>query len=260
MILDRIIADRKIAVKGLKEIITIEALEKQIEESKIARYSFKEALQNTAQPIRIIAEVKKASPSKGVICKTFPYLEIAKAYEEGHAAAISVLTEPKYFKGTNEYLTKIKQKVTLPVLRKDFIIDPIQIYEARAIGADALLLIVATLSKKELHGYLKLTSELGMDALVETHNEREVEMALEAGAEIIGVNNRNLNTFEVDLEVSERLRKFVPKDKVFVAESGIEAEEDVRRLKRIGVNALLIGESIVKSKQPDRRLQQLIWA
>lgn len=260
MILDQIIEDRKIAVKKFKEIITIDALEKQIEESKMIRYSFKEALKKSDQPIHIIAEVKKASPSKGVICKTFPYLEIAKTYEQGNAAAISVLTEPKYFQGANEYLTKIKQKVTLPVLRKDFIIDPIQIYEARAIGADALLLIVATLSEKELHRYLKLTSELGMDALVETHNEREVEMALEAGAEIIGVNNRNLNTFEVDLEVSERLREFVPRDKIFIAESGIHTEEDVRRLKKIEVDALLIGESVVKSKQADRKLQQLIWA
>ena len=127
MILDQIIADRKIAVEGLKEIISIEALERQIEESKVARYSFKRALQSAAQPINIIAEVKKASPSKGLICKTFPYQEIAKAYEEGNAAAISVLTEPKYFKGANAYLTKVKQKVTLPILRKDFIIDPIQI-------------------------------------------------------------------------------------------------------------------------------------
>ena len=260
MILDQIVADRKIAVEGLKEIISIEALEKQIEASKVARYSFKRALQDKTQPINIIAEVKKASPSKGLICKTFPYLEIAKAYAKGNAAALSVLTEPKYFKGANEYLTKIKQEVTLPVLRKDFIIDPIQIYEARAIGADALLLIVAALSVKDLHHYLKLASSLGMDALVETHDEREVEIALEAGAEIIGVNNRNLQTFEVSLEISERLRELVPKDKVFVAESGIHTEEDVRRLKRIGADALLIGESVVKSEQPVQKLQQLMRA
>ena len=260
MILDQMITDRKIAVEGLKEIISIEALEKQIEASKVARYSFKRALQDKTQPINIIAEVKKASPSKGLICKTFPYLEIAKAYAKGNAAAISVLTEPKYFKGANEYLMEIKQEVTLPILRKDFIIDPIQIYEARAIDADALLLIVAALSVKDLHHYLKLASSLGMDALVETHDEREVEMALEAGAEIIGVNNRNLQTFEVSLEISERLRELVPKDKVFVAESGIHTEEDVRRLKKIGADALLIGESIVKSKQPVHKLRQLMWA
>lgn len=260
MILNQIIEDRKIAVKELKEMMSIEALEKQIEESEVAHYSFKRALQKIDQPIQIIAEVKKASPSKGVICKTFPYLEIAKAYEEGKAAAISVLTESKYFKGANKYLTNIKETVKLPVLRKDFIIDPIQIYEARAIGADALLLIGAILSRKELQEYLKLTSSLGMDALVETHNEREIEMALEVGAEIIGVNNRNLNTFEVNLEVAERLRELVPKDKVFIAESGIQTEEDVRRLKKIGVDALLIGESVIRSQQPVQKLQQLIWA
>lgn len=260
MILDQIIADRKVSVESLKEKKSIEEFERQIENSKFNHYSLKSALQNKMNPINIIAEVKKASPSKGLICKTFPYLEIAKAYEEGKAAAISVLTEPKYFQGENTYLTEIKEKVNVPILRKDFIVDPIQIYEAKAIGADALLLIVAALEMKDLHNYLKLATCLGMEVLVETHDEREVEIALEAGAEIIGVNNRNLQTFEVNLETSERLRALVPNDKVFVAESGIHTEEDVKRLKSIQVDALLIGESIVKSVNPMQKLQQLMKA
>ena len=259
MIVDHIIADRKIAVESLKETISIQLLEKQIEEAQVKRYSFKNAITSTERPVNIIAEVKKASPSKGLICETFSYLEIAKAYEEGNAAAISVLTEPKYFKGSNEYLKRIKKEVTVPILRKDFIIDPIQIYEARAIGADAILFIVAILSQKELQYYLKLASSLGMDALVETHDEKEIKIALEAGAQIIGINNRNLKTFEVSLETSERLREFVPRDKVLVAESGISTKEDVKKLKNIGANALLIGESIVRSKQPIQKLQEFIW-
>jgi len=201
--------------------MTISDFEKQILSSTISRYSFKEALKNKEKPLNIIAEVKKASPSKGLICKEFNYMDIAKAYEKGQAAALSVLTEPRYFQGSNQYLTEIKEVVGLPVLRKDFIIDPIQIYEAKAIGADALLLIVAALTEKELKIYLNLATTLGLDALVETHNEEEVKIALEAGAEIIGVNNRDLQTFNVTLDTSEKLRNLIPREKVFVSESGI---------------------------------------
>lgn len=260
MILNQIIADRRKDVETLKAVVTIADLEKQIMESKIRHYAFKEALKDKNKALNIIAEVKKASPSKGLICKAFNYLEIAKAYEKGQAAAISVLTEPKYFQGDNRYLTEIKEHVCLPVLRKDFIIDPIQIYEAKAIGADAILLIVAALSSNELKTYLNLANELKLDALVETHNEKEVEIALEAGAEIIGVNNRNLQTFEVSLETSERLRRLIPKDKVFVAESGIHTEEDIKRLKRLEVDAVLIGESVVKAAHPIEKLQSLMNA
>lgn len=260
MILDQIIADRKKSVAVLKENTTINELERQIAVSDIKHYSFKKALQDQSKPLNIIAEVKKASPSKGLICKEFNYLEIAKAYEKGQAAALSVLTEPKYFQGSNQYLTEIKKVIHLPVLRKDFIIDPIQIYEAKAIGADAILLIVAALSLKELHEYLKLATSLDLDILVETHNEKEVEIALEAGAEIIGVNNRNLQTFEVSLETSERLRRLIPKEKIFVAESGIHTEEDIRRLKALSINAVLIGESVVKAENPVDKLTQLINA
>lgn len=260
MILDQIIADRKIAVETLKQAMTINDFEEQIQASAIKHYSFKEALRNKEKPLNIIAEVKKASPSKGLICNDFRYIEIAKAYEEGGAAALSVLTESKYFQGSNQYLTEIKQVVNLPVLRKDFIIDPIQIYEAKAIGADALLLIVAALTEKELQAYLELATKLGLDALVETHNEEEVKIALEIGAEIIGVNNRDLQTFNVTLETSERLRKLIPQDKIFVSESGIHTEEDIRRLKSLKVDAVLIGESIVKQKDPSKKIKNLIIA
>ena len=258
MILDQIIADRKIAVETLKQTMTISDFEEQIQASTIKHYSFKEALRNKEKPLNIIAEVKKASPSKGLICNDFRYIEIAKAYEEGGAAAISVLTEPKYFQGSNEYLTEIKKVVNLPVLRKDFIIDPIQIYEAKAIGADAILLIVAALSERELGTYLEIARELALDALVETHNEEEVKTALTVGAEIIGVNNRDLQTFNVTLDTSERLRKLIPEDKIFVSESGIRTEEDIRRLKSLKVGAVLIGESIVKEKDPIIKIKNLI--
>ena len=260
MILDQIIADRKIAVEALKQTMSINDFEKQIQASKIKQCSFKEALSNKEKPLNMIAEVKKASPSKGLICKDFRYIEIAKAYEEGGAAALSVLTEPKYFQGSNEYLTEIKKVVNLPVLRKDFIIDPIQIYEAKAIGADAILLIVAALSEKELGSYLEIARELGLDALVETHNEKEVKTALTVGAEIIGVNNRDLQTSHVTLETSERLRKLIPEDKIFVSESGIHTEEDIRRLKALKVDAVLIGESVVKEKDPASKIKSLITA
>lgn len=260
MILDEMIEERKKTIEILKEKTTIEMLERNIESSHIKHYSFKKALKNQSKKLNIIAEVKKASPSKGLICKDFNYLEIAKAYEKGQAAALSVLTEPKYFKGKNEYLTAIKEIVHLPILRKDFIIDPFQIYEAKAIGADAILLIVAALSSNQLKAYLKLAKSLELDVLVETHDEKEVAIALEAEAEIIGVNNRDLKTFKVNLEISERLRKHIPKDKVFVAESGVHTLEDIRRLKELPVNAVLIGESVVKVADPVSKLQEFINA
>ncbi|MBE6022193.1 MAG: indole-3-glycerol phosphate synthase TrpC [Cellulosilyticum sp.] len=260
MILNEILANRKKAIADLKETITISTLEKQISALNIRHLSFKEALKKQDKPLNVIAEVKKASPSKGLICKAFNHLEIAKSYEKGQAAALSVLTEPTYFQGCNQYLTEIKGEVCLPVLRKDFIIDPFQIYEAKAIGADAILLIVAALSPRELKVYLDLANQLELDVLVETHNEQEVKIALEAGAEIIGVNNRNLQTFEVSLEISERLRKLIPKEKVFVAESGIHTVEDIKRLKALEINAVLIGESVVKAQNPKDKLQELINA
>lgn len=257
MILDQIIADRKKAVECLKNQCSLTALMREIEYQNFASYSLKEALkmQSEEDDLHIIAEVKKASPSKGLICADFPYLDIAKDYEQGGAAAISVLTEPKYFMGSPVYLTAIKEQANIPILRKDFIIDEWQIYQAKVIGADAILLIVAALSKDQLQTYLKIANSLGLEALVETHDEKEVEMALAVGANIIGVNNRNLHTFEVSLDNTARLRHLVPKDKVFVSESGIHKQEDLTFLKRIGCDAALIGESLMMAPNRVEQLQ-----
>lgn len=257
MILERIIEDRKKSVADLKEKCPQIQLMREIEYQNFAFYDFKKALKRKEGDtgLHIIAEVKKASPSKGLICPDFPYLDIAKDYEKGGAAAISVLTEPKYFMGSPTYLTAIKEQVKVPILRKDFIIDEWQIYQAKAIGADAILLIVAALTKRQLRTYLEIARSLKLEVLVETHDEKEVETALEIGADIIGVNNRNLHTFEVSLENTARLRHLVPKDKVFVAESGIHTPEDLKFLKKIGCDAALIGESLMVAPNRIEKLQ-----
>lgn len=201
--------------------------------------------------LSFICEVKKASPSKGVIAEDFPYLEIAKEYEDAGAAAISVLTEPYFFQGKDAYLTEIAKQVNIPVLRKDFILEPYQIYQARIIGASAVLLICSLLDKSKLKMYVSIAQRLGLSPLVEAHTEAEIAMALESGTEIIGVNNRDLNTFTVDLSTSTRLRKLVPDHLFFVSESGIGSGEDLKRLKKDGVNAVLIGETLMRS--PDKK-------
>jgi indole-3-glycerol phosphate synthase len=201
--------------------------------------------------LSFIAEVKRASPSKGLIASDFPYLEIARDYQAAGAAAISVLTEPEFFLGSGEYLAHIAAEVELPVLCKDFIIDAFQVREAAALGAAAGLLIVALLSDDKLFALRELAQTLGMDALVETHDERELRRALASGARVIGVNNRDLKTFEADLAVAERLRPLVPSDVLFVAESGIHTSADVARMVAAGADAVLVGESLMRS--PDRR-------
>ena len=196
--------------------------------------------------ISFICEVKKASPSKGVIAEEFPYLEIAKEYEIAGASAISCLTEPYYFQGKDLYLKEITQHVTIPVLRKDF-----------TLGASAILLICSLLSQSELEEYQAMATELGMSALVEAHDEREVEMALRAEASIIGVNNRNLKTFTVDINNSARYRKMVPKEVAFVSESGIKTAEDIAKLLENGTDAVLIGETLMRSENKKQALDEL---
>jgi indole-3-glycerol phosphate synthase len=214
----------------------------------------------SASGLSFICEVKKASPSKGVIAENFPYLEIAKEYEEGGAAAISVLTEPEFFLGSDQYLREIAATVKIPVLRKDFIIDPYQLYEAKLLGAKAVLLICALLEPQNLCSFLKTAAELSLDCLVEIHNEAEAGEALNAGAHIIGINNRDLTTFNVDTELTSRLRKLLPNDTLSVAESGINNTDDIRRLKDIGVDAVLIGESLMRSSDRKQFLRDLIDA
>ena len=218
-------------------------------------FPFRKAL--AAQGISFICEVKKASPSKGIIAEEFPYLKIAREYEDAGAAAISVLTEPYYFLGCDRYLEEIAKKVSIPVLRKDFTIDAYQIYEARAIGASAVLLICALLEEGELKEYLEIAHSLGLSALVEAHTEEEIQMALRCGSGIIGVNNRNLKNFQVDISLSSRLRGKVPEDVLFVSESGIRTVQDMARLREAKVDAVLIGETLMRSEDKKKELEKL---
>lgn len=203
------------------------------------------------QGMSYICEVKKASPSKGLIAPEFPWLDIAKEYEAAGASAVSCLTEPFYFMGQNGYLEKIAEEINIPVLRKDFTVDEYMIYQAKALGASAVLLICSLLDDVKLRNFYQLTKELHMDALVEAHDEKEVLRALDCGAKIIGVNNRDLKTFQVDTGNSIRLRKIAPADAVFVSESGIRTSEDIHRLRENDIQAVLIGETLMRS--PDKR-------
>jgi indole-3-glycerol phosphate synthase len=219
------------------------------------RFPFEQAL--AAPGLSFICEVKKASPSKGIIAADFPWLQIALEYESAGAAAISVLTEPDYFLGSDQYLKEIAAAVAIPTLRKDFVIDPYQIYEAKILGAKAVLLICSLLDAETLAGYIKTAGELGLSSLVEIHDEAEAEQAVKAGAKIIGINNRDLKTFKVDLAVTARLRSLIPADILTVAESGIKSPEDVRVLSGIGINAVLVGESLMKAKDKRQFLAEL---
>ncbi|WOO37211.1 indole-3-glycerol phosphate synthase TrpC [Anaerocolumna sp. AGMB13020] len=256
MILDNIVAATRIRVEKDMERVSFEAMQKKARMlSTDTGFPFEAALRT--EGITFICEVKKASPSKGVIAEEFPYVSIAKEYEKAGAGCISVLTEPDFFLGSDAYLTEIREEVSIPLLRKDFIVDAYQLYQAKTLGADAVLLICAILSQKELEEYLNLSHELGLSALVEAHDEEEVFRAVKARAGIIGVNNRDLKTFEVDIRTSERLRKLVPENILFVAESGIKTPDDIRVLKEAGVNGVLIGETFMKSNDKKAALAEL---
>lgn len=218
-------------------------------------HSFYQALKK--EGMSYICEVKKASPSKGLIASAFPYLEIAKEYQEAGAAAISCLTEPFYFQGSDRYLQEITAAVDIPVLRKDFTVDEYMIFQAAAYGAAAVLLICAILNDEQLKEYRELAEELGMDALVEAHDEEEAERALKSGARIIGVNNRDLKTFQVDMQNSIRLRKLAPENVVFVSESGIKTSDDIQKLYDNQVDAVLIGETLMRSQDKKAALEEL---
>jgi indole-3-glycerol phosphate synthase len=210
--------------------------------------SFRTALQSSDDKIAIIAEVKKASPSAGVIAQSFDPVEIAKNYERAGASAISVLTDEKFFQGKLEYLKKIREAVAVPLLRKDFVLDEIQIAEAAANGADAILLIVAALEQRQLVDLANAATNYKLDALIEVHSRGELDRALDAGAKIIGINNRNLATFDVDLRVTEELCRQVPDEIVLISESGIKTAHDVARVKACGVDAVLIGEALMRGE------------
>ncbi|OEG70445.1 indole-3-glycerol phosphate synthase [Candidatus Endomicrobiellum trichonymphae] len=255
MILDKIVAATKVRVEKAKLQKPFETVKREALNKKENFDSFEKAL--SKEDINFICEVKKASPSKGLISPDFKYKEIALEYEKAGAAAISVLTEPDFFLGGRRHLQEIKSIVKIPVLRKDFIIDSYQIYESRVVGANAVLLICAVLAYDVLKEFLETAQGLDMSCLVEVHDEKEIETALKAGAKIIGVNNRNLKTFEVDFGNSMKLRRLVPDDKIFVSESGIKTKKHIDILKANDVNAVLIGEELIKSRNIEERLREL---
>ncbi len=254
-ILDRIVADKRAEVELLKKERPLAELEQLIAKRKPNR-GFARAL--SGDRTRIIAEVKKSSPSKGDINPNLDPVKTARIYERAGAAAISVLTESGYFKGSIDYLSQIRDVVAIPILRKDFIFDPYQIYEAGAYGADALLLITAILNQDDLSVLLKLSESLGMDCLVEVHDEREMERAVMAKSAIIGINNRDLKNFSIDINTTRRLLPMLPEGTICVSESGIKNRTDIETLNEWKVNAALIGESLVAADDIEAKLKEFV--
>jgi len=257
MILDRIVSDNLRELDDKKRRLPIEELQRLASEQSPA-INLASALRGKG--IRLIAEVKKASPSRGVIRTDFDPVEIAKIYAANGAAAISVLTEANHFQGSLDHLKSIRKALSnkVPLLRKDFIVDPYQVYESRAYGADSLLLIVAILEPEMVQELLQLGHELNMSCLIEVHNEAEVEIALKSGAKIIGINNRDLNTFGVDITTTTRLRPLIPPDRIVVSESGIKEPADIDKLRQLGVNAVLIGEALMSASNIAAKIRELL--
>ncbi len=253
--LNKIVAQKREEVKQRKQRVPLPVLKERIAQRR-APLDLAAAL--GGEQIRLIAEVKRASPSRGILCPDFEPVALAKTYVRGGAAAISVLTEEKYFGGSLEHLSAIRDAVGLPLLRKDFISDPYQVYEAAAYGADALLLIAAILNHEQLAGLLSLSHSLGLACLVEVHSEAEVSRALQVGARIIGINNRDLRSFDVDINTTRRLRALMPRQQIVVSESGIRSRQDVKKLKGWGVNAVLIGEALVTADDVPAKMKELI--
>lgn len=253
-ILEKIVAEKR------REVDRLRLQKTAIHELAAERQDYRDfaGALRSATGLALIAEVKKASPSAGVIAPNFQPVAIAKEYRATGAAALSVLTDEKFFQGRIEYLQQIRAVVKLPVLRKDFIVDELQVYESVARGADAILLIVAILERNQLQDYLALARQLKIPALVEIHEEAELQRALDCGAELIGINNRDLRTFTVDLATTERLAPLVPTDRLVVAESGIHSREDVERVQRAGVKAILVGESLVRSGNIAAKVRELM--
>jgi len=258
-ILDEIAGKTRLRVQAAKNAALFDQVKKQAislaAKKGVPAFPFEKAIGEPG--LSFICEVKKASPSKGIIVDDFPYLQIAREYEEAGAAAVSVLTEPDFFMGSDRYLREIAGAVSIPTLRKDFVIDPYQIYEAKILGAKAVLLICALLDGQTLAEYIKIAHELGLSALVEIHDEAEAEQAVRAGARIIGINNRDLKTFKVDLNVSARLKSLIPAGILTVAESGISSPEDARAISAIGLDAALVGESLMRAKDKGSFLAEL---
>ena len=256
MILDEIVAYKKEELAGTKRFVPLADQKKRAADAGPVR-GFGKAL-SAGAAIRLIAEVKKASPSKGIIREDFDPVSIAKTYEASGASCLSVLTEKKYFQGSLDYLGTIRKAVGLPLLRKDFIVDEYQIFEARAAGADAILLIAACLERRQIEDYLGIAAHLGLDVLVESHTLKELDASLHAGARIVGINNRDLSSFTVSLQTTFDLLKDIPDDRIVVSESGIRTRDDVVRLQNAGVDAVLVGESLMREKDIGRKVKELL--
>lgn len=254
-ILDQLADYARERTKQAKKKMPLEEIRRQAFALSKGNFSFENALKKPE--ISFICECKKASPSKGLIASDFPYVQIAKEYENAGADCISVLTEPKWFLGSNEYLKEIASTVHIPCLRKDFTVDEYMIYEAKVLGASAVLLICSILTEEKIREYLSICDELGLSALVEAHDEMEVSMAVKAGARMIGVNNRNLKDFSVDTDNSRRLRELISRDILFVSESGVSGAEDIAKLREIGVDAVLVGEALMRAPDKKAKLAEL---
>lgn len=254
-ILDELADYARVRVKEAKAKAPYEEVKSKALSLPKGDFEFEKALKKPG--VSFICECKKASPSKGLIAPDFPYLEIAMEYEKAGADCISVLTEPKWFLGSDEYLKAITDKVSIPVIRKDFTVDDYMIYEAKLLGAKAVLLICAILSEETIKEYIGVCDSLGISAVVEAHDADEVQMALRAGAHIVGVNNRNLKDFTVDTANSGNLRSMVPEDVVFISESGVKTKEDVKAIKDMGADALLIGETLMRAEDKNAKMAEL---
>ena len=257
MILDQIIKEKKKEIEQAKAKVPLTDLIKNSADFISQVRSFKEAISESGK-INLIAEIKKASPSKGLLREDFEPVEIAKIYKAAGVSALSVLTDRNFFQGDIAYLNLVKDIVNLPILRKDFIIDKYQIYESVCAGADSVLLIAQLLTKEQLKDFIQLCTQLNLDALCEVHSQEDLDKALSVHCEIIGINNRNLDTFEEDLQVTARLIKQIPKGKIVISESAIKTAEDVKYLQGLGVNSVLIGEAFMRSEDIGAKVQELM--
>lgn len=254
-ILNKIAERTKIRVAQYKDKISLEEIKLQALSLPKGNFAFEIALRKSG--LSFICECKKASPSKGLIAPDFPYLQIAKEYDAAGADAISVLTEPEFFLGDDKFLSEISAQVSIPCLRKDFVVDDYMIYQAKVLGASAVLLICAILDDIQLKNFIATCDELGLSALVEAHDEKEIQRAIDCGARIIGVNNRNLKDFSVDMNNAKKLRELVPSEIIFVSESGVKSSDDIKRVRELGADAVLIGEVLMRAADKKLKLDEL---
>jgi indole-3-glycerol phosphate synthase len=259
-ILEQIYQDKLIEVRNKKKQVSAQEICSQIKFGKVVPQDFAAAIEAKLKQKQtaIIAEVKKASPSKGIIRADFDPVTIAKIYQENGAACLSVLTDAKYFMGKNEYLSAIKKEVSVPILRKDFMVDSYQILESKLIGADCILLIMAMLDQKQAIDLEQAAMEIGLSVLIEVHNEKELQQALKLKSRLVGINNRDLKTFEISLDVSRKLAAQIPQDKIIICESGIFTKADILEMQKIGVNSFLVGESLMRQDDIGLALRKLI--